>query len=64
MRSGVLYRIFLTPVVPYILLFQGYMYSSASRLVGVEISAEFVQLQSMAVEKYGFSDRIQVNGSF
>ncbi|XP_042562409.1 uncharacterized protein zgc:109986 [Clupea harengus] len=41
-------------------LYGGYMYSSASRLVGVEISAEFVQLQSMAVEKYGFSDRIQV----
>ncbi|KAG5265582.1 hypothetical protein AALO_G00244080 [Alosa alosa] len=41
-------------------LYGGYLYSSASRLVGVEISAEFVQLQSMAAEKYGFSDRIQV----
>ncbi|KAL2099069.1 hypothetical protein ACEWY4_005549 [Coilia grayii] len=41
-------------------LYGGYMYSSASRLVGVEMTAEFVQLQSMAVEKYGFSDRIQV----
>ncbi|CAB1335454.1 unnamed protein product [Coregonus sp. 'balchen'] len=41
-------------------LYGGYLYSSAARLVGVEISAEFVRLQNMAVEKYGFSDRIQV----
>uniref|UniRef100_A0AAZ3R2T4 Zgc:109986 n=1 Tax=Oncorhynchus tshawytscha TaxID=74940 RepID=A0AAZ3R2T4_ONCTS len=39
----------------------GYLYSSAARLVGVEISAEFIRLQNMAVEKYGFSDRIQIN---
>uniref|UniRef100_A0A8C7DGX8 Zgc:109986 n=1 Tax=Oncorhynchus kisutch TaxID=8019 RepID=A0A8C7DGX8_ONCKI len=32
----------------------GYLYSSAARLVGVEISAEFIRLQNMAVEKYGF----------
>nr|XP_046220581.1 uncharacterized protein zgc:109986 [Oncorhynchus gorbuscha] len=41
-------------------LYGGYLYSSAVRLIGVEISAEFVRLQNMAVEKYGFSDRIQV----
>nr|XP_029532053.1 uncharacterized protein LOC115139017 isoform X2 [Oncorhynchus nerka] len=41
-------------------LYGGYLYSSAVRLVGVEISAEFVRLQNMAVDKYGFSDRIQV----
>ncbi|NP_001018381.1 uncharacterized protein LOC553566 [Danio rerio] len=41
-------------------LFGGYLYSAASQLVGVEMSSEFVKLQSMAVEKYGFSDRIQV----
>ncbi|XP_046873606.1 uncharacterized protein zgc:109986 [Hypomesus transpacificus] len=41
-------------------LYGGYLYSSATQLVGVEISAEFVRLQNMAVEKYGFSDRIQV----
>ncbi|XP_016401248.1 uncharacterized protein LOC107733912 isoform X1 [Sinocyclocheilus rhinocerous] len=41
-------------------LFGGYLYSAASQLVGVEISSEFVKLQTMAVEKYGFSDRIQV----
>ncbi|XP_063040460.1 uncharacterized protein zgc:109986 [Engraulis encrasicolus] len=41
-------------------LYGGYMYSSASKLVGVEMTAEFVQLQAMAVEKYGFGDRIQV----
>ena len=45
---------------PFISVFQGYLYSSATQLVGVEISAEFVRLQNMAVEKYGFSDRIQV----
>uniref|UniRef100_A0A4W5MST8 Zgc:109986 n=1 Tax=Hucho hucho TaxID=62062 RepID=A0A4W5MST8_9TELE len=33
----------------------GYLYSSAARLVGVEISAEFIRLQNMAVEKYAFS---------
>ncbi|XP_028843359.1 uncharacterized protein LOC114794758 [Denticeps clupeoides] len=41
-------------------LYGGYLYSSAARLVGVEISTEFVHLQNMAVEKYGFSDRIEV----
>ncbi|XP_055027681.1 uncharacterized protein [Misgurnus anguillicaudatus] len=41
-------------------LYGGYLYSAAAQLVGVEISLEFVQLQTMAVEKYGFSDRIQV----
>lgn len=41
-------------------LYGGYLYSAAAQLVGVEISSEFVQLQTMAVEKYGFSDRIQV----
>lgn len=44
----------------HLFVLQGYLYSSAVRLVGVEISAEFVRLQNMAVEKYGFSDRIQV----
>lgn len=39
---------------------QGYLYSAASQLMGVEISSEFVKLQTMAVQKYGFSDRIQV----
>ncbi|XP_018974009.2 uncharacterized protein LOC109105119 [Cyprinus carpio] len=41
-------------------LFGGYLYSASSQLVGVEISSEFVKLQTMVVEKYGFSDRIQV----
>lgn len=39
---------------------QGYLYSAAAQLVGIEINSEFVKLQTMAVEKYGFSDRIQV----
>ncbi|KAG7466485.1 hypothetical protein MATL_G00165240 [Megalops atlanticus] len=41
-------------------LYGGHLYSSAAQLVGVEISAEFIQLQKMVVEKYGFTDRIQV----
>lgn len=41
-------------------LYGGYLYSAAAQLVGIEISSEFVKLQTMAVEKYGFSDRIQV----
>ncbi|XP_077095018.1 uncharacterized protein LOC143746790 [Siphateles boraxobius] len=41
-------------------LFGGYLYSAASQLMGVEMSSEFVKLQTMAVQKYGFSDRIQV----
>ncbi|XP_056151843.1 uncharacterized protein zgc:109986 isoform X2 [Lampris incognitus] len=41
-------------------LYAGYLYSSAAQLVGVEITEDFVRLQKMAVEKYGFSDRIQV----
>lgn len=41
-------------------LYGGYLYSTAARLVGVEVNAEFVKLQNMTVEKYRFSDRIQV----
>ncbi|TSO25194.1 Bromodomain adjacent to zinc finger domain protein 1A [Bagarius yarrelli] len=43
-----------------VVLFGGYLYSAAAQLVGVEICEEFVKLQTMTVEKYGFSDRIQV----
>ncbi|XP_052010225.1 uncharacterized protein zgc:109986 [Xyrauchen texanus] len=41
-------------------LYGGYLYSAASQLVGVEISSEFIKLQTMVMEKYGFSDRVQV----
>ncbi|XP_062864081.1 uncharacterized protein zgc:109986 isoform X2 [Trichomycterus rosablanca] len=41
-------------------LYGGYLYSAAAQLVGVEISKEFVKLQTMIVEKYGFNDRVQV----
>ncbi|XP_034530823.1 uncharacterized protein zgc:109986 [Notolabrus celidotus] len=41
-------------------LYGGYMYSSASQLVGVEISEEFVKLQNDIVQKYNLTDRIQV----
>ncbi|KAJ8390780.1 hypothetical protein AAFF_G00099120 [Aldrovandia affinis] len=41
-------------------LYGGCLYSSAAQLVGVEISAEFTELQRMVVEKYGFTDQVQV----
>ncbi|KAG7252088.1 hypothetical protein CRUP_019944, partial [Coryphaenoides rupestris] len=43
-------------------LYGGYVYSAASRLVGVEISEEFVRLQTGVMEKYGFTDRMQGEG--
>ncbi|XP_075699796.1 uncharacterized protein LOC142664529 isoform X3 [Rhinoderma darwinii] len=42
-------------------LYAGYVYSSASRLEGVEITAEFCDLQDKIINKYNFSDRIQIN---
>ncbi|XP_066550832.1 uncharacterized protein LOC136717224 isoform X2 [Amia ocellicauda] len=41
-------------------LYGGYLYSSASQLIGVEINADFCQLQRATVEKYNFKDRIQI----
>ncbi|KAM4624895.1 uncharacterized protein ACJ7VT_003393 [Polymixia lowei] len=41
-------------------LYGGFLYSSAARLVGVEITEDFVKLQRMIVDKYGFTDRVQV----
>ncbi|KAJ8290519.1 hypothetical protein GJAV_G00013950 [Gymnothorax javanicus] len=41
-------------------LFGGCLYSSAAKLIGVEMSAEFTKLQTMVVEKYGFSERVQI----
>ncbi|XP_021258051.1 uncharacterized protein LOC110401357 isoform X3 [Numida meleagris] len=41
-------------------LFAGYLYSSASQLYGVEMNADFCQLQEMTITKYQFTDRIKV----
>nr|XP_014340082.1 PREDICTED: uncharacterized protein LOC102348870 isoform X2 [Latimeria chalumnae] len=41
-------------------LYAGYLYSSASQLIGVEINTDFCQLQEAAIKKYNFADRIQV----
>ncbi|XP_058471826.1 uncharacterized protein zgc:109986 isoform X2 [Solea solea] len=41
-------------------LYGGYVYSSASLLLGVELSEEFVRLQNNMVEKYRLNDRVQV----
>lgn len=39
---------------------QGYVYSSASRLVGVELSEDFVRMQNEMLQKYKMTDRVQV----
>ncbi|KAM3919898.1 uncharacterized protein RB166_014376 [Leptodactylus fuscus] len=44
-------------------LYAGYVYSSASKLEGVEINAEFCDLQEKIIKKYNFTDRIQVHHS-
>ncbi|XP_072284529.1 uncharacterized protein [Pyxicephalus adspersus] len=44
-------------------LYAGFVYSSASKLQGVEINAEFCHLQERIIKKYDFSDRIQVFNS-
>ncbi|XP_003962864.3 uncharacterized protein [Takifugu rubripes] len=41
-------------------LYGGYLFSSASQLIGLEISEEFVKLQNEIVEKYQLADRIKV----
>uniref|UniRef100_A0A3Q3BM65 Zgc:109986 n=1 Tax=Kryptolebias marmoratus TaxID=37003 RepID=A0A3Q3BM65_KRYMA len=41
-------------------LYGGYVYSSASRLLGLELNEDFVRLQNDIVHKYKFSDRVQV----
>ncbi|KAL4613081.1 hypothetical protein GN956_G23064 [Arapaima gigas] len=41
-------------------LYGGYLYSSAAKLFGVEINAEFIDLQKMVIQKYGFGDRVEV----
>ncbi|ELK11326.1 hypothetical protein PAL_GLEAN10008497 [Pteropus alecto] len=39
---------------------QGYLYSSALQLYGVELNGDFCQLQEMIIKKYQFTDRIKV----
>ncbi|XP_075470007.1 uncharacterized protein LOC142502640 isoform X2 [Ascaphus truei] len=41
-------------------LYAGYVYSTASQLRGVEMNAEFCDLQEKIILKYQFADRIQV----
>ncbi|XP_049453070.1 uncharacterized protein zgc:109986 isoform X1 [Epinephelus fuscoguttatus] len=41
-------------------LYGGYVFSSASHLIGLEISEEFVNLQKNIVQKYNMMDRLQV----
>ncbi|XP_033733727.1 uncharacterized protein LOC117322893 isoform X2 [Pecten maximus] len=41
-------------------LYGAYLYSDASRIVGVELDKKFCELQQKMVEKYKFSDRIEI----
>ncbi|XP_059209313.1 uncharacterized protein zgc:109986 isoform X2 [Centropristis striata] len=41
-------------------LYGGHVFSSASQLVGVELSEEFVKLQRDIIQRYTLTDRIQV----
>ncbi|XP_067335303.1 uncharacterized protein zgc:109986 isoform X2 [Channa argus] len=41
-------------------LYGGYVYSSASQLIGVELSEEFVQLQNDVLLRFRLNDRVQV----
>ncbi|XP_070835435.1 uncharacterized protein [Chaetodon trifascialis] len=41
-------------------LYGGYVFSSASQLIGLELSGEFVELQNDILQKYKLTDRIQV----
>uniref|UniRef100_A0A2I4AJ46 Uncharacterized protein zgc:109986 n=1 Tax=Austrofundulus limnaeus TaxID=52670 RepID=A0A2I4AJ46_AUSLI len=41
-------------------LYGGYVYSSASRLFGLEVNEDFVRLQNDIVHKYKLCDRVQV----
>lgn len=43
-----------------VVLYGGYVYSSASRLIGLELSEDFVRLQNDIILKYRFADRVQV----
>lgn len=39
---------------------QGYVYSSASKLVGLELSGDFARMQNDMLQKYQMTDRVQV----
>lgn len=41
-------------------LYGGHVFSSAVRLVGVELNEDLVRLQNDIIHKYGFDDRVQV----
>ncbi|XP_069008905.1 uncharacterized protein [Embiotoca jacksoni] len=41
-------------------LYGGYVYSSASQLLGLELSEDFVRLQNDMLHKYGMANRVQV----
>ncbi|CAG5866941.1 uncharacterized protein ACNS7B_000135 [Menidia menidia] len=41
-------------------LYGGYVYSSATQLLGLELSEEFVRLQNETLQKYSMTDRVKV----
>ncbi|XP_023607288.1 uncharacterized protein LOC102428347 isoform X1 [Myotis lucifugus] len=55
---GKYFLLLLTAVLPATI--QGYLYSSALQLYGVELNGDFCQLQEIIIKKYQFTDRIKV----
>eukprot|EP01124_Arcella_intermedia_P025522 TRINITY_DN4577_c0_g1_i1.p1 TRINITY_DN4577_c0_g1~~TRINITY_DN4577_c0_g1_i1.p1 ORF type:complete len:328 (-),score=67.11 TRINITY_DN4577_c0_g1_i1:68-979(-) len=43
-----------------VVLYTGYLFSNASRLVGIELNESFVKIQNELVSKYKWNDRIQI----
>nr|CAB3238974.1 dnaJ homolog subfamily C member 4-like [Phallusia mammillata] len=42
------------------ILFAGYLYSSAAKIIGIEINKEFCHIQEQVAQKYGMMDRISI----
>ncbi|XP_062432073.1 uncharacterized protein LOC134140628 [Rhea pennata] len=58
--GAVLFAVILRGISSLTEQYKGYLYSSASQLYGVEMNADFCQLQEMTITKYQFIDRIKV----
>lgn len=41
-------------------LYAGHVFSSAAKLIGVELNQDFADIQNQIIHKYGFEDRVQV----
>ena len=41
-------------------LYGAYLYTKSSKIIGVEINKEFCKLQNNIIQKYGYSDRVEI----